>query len=170
MTRLALLAVALLVSACAAVAPAPVRLDGLPVSFEMSGRLSVARSGQGQILRLRWDHGPGEDTWTLASPVGTEVARIERAESGLVVHRPGAAPMSASSFPELSENLLGAALDERLLVAWLHGRPIAGPEGWAVTIDESQRFGETEVARRITASRGDTTMKLVVDDYRRRSE
>lgn len=74
--------------------------------------------------------------------------------------------MSATSFAELTENLLGAALDERLLISWLHGRALAGPEGWAVTIDESQRFGATEVARRVTASRGDTVLKLVVDDYR----
>ena len=74
--------------------------------------------------------------------------------------------MSATSFADLTENLLGAALDERLLIAWLHGRALAGPEGWAVTIDESQRFGDTEVARRVTASRGDTVLKLVIDDYR----
>ncbi|MBK6980779.1 MAG: hypothetical protein IPH30_04060 [Betaproteobacteria bacterium] len=170
MTRLAILLAALLVAACAALAPAPVALDGLPRAFEVSGRLSIAQSGQGEILRMRWIHGPDDDAWDLASPVGTLVARIVRSEAGLTVHRPGAAPLSASSFAELTENLLGAALDERLLVAWLHGRPLAGPEGWAVTIDESQRIGNQEVARRITASRDDIVVKLVVDQYRPRPE
>lgn len=167
MTRLATLAAALLAAACAALPPAPVPLEGLPGAFEMAGRISVARSGQGEILRIRWSHGPASDAWVLASPVGTEVARIETApEGGLRVLRPGAQPLAASSFAELTENLLGAALDERLLIAWLHGRPAAGPEGWAVSIDESRRFGPSEVARRITATRGELVVKLVVDDYR----
>lgn len=170
MTRAALMAATLLVAACASVPPAPVSLDGLPEAFEMAGRLSVSRSGQGEILRLRWAHAAHADSWVLASPFGTEVARIERASDGLTIHRPGHAPMSATSFSELTDNLLGAPLDERLLVAWLHGRPYAGPEGWAVSIDESQRIGERDVARRITASRNDTVVKLVVDDYRARPE
>lgn len=164
------MAAALLVAACAGLPPAPIALDGIPASFEMGGRLSVAQAGHGEILRIRWDHQPSRGEWALATPVGTEVARIERADGGLTIFRPGAPPASAASFAELTENLLGAALDERLLVAWLHGRAIAGPEGWAVTIDESQRLGDVEVARRITASRGDTVVKIVVDDYRARPE
>lgn len=169
MTRLVPLA-ALLLAACAAVPPAPIPLDGLPSTFEMAGRLSVAQAGRGEILRLRWRHAPASAAWVLATPVGTEVARIEREQGALTVHRPGAEPVSAASFAELTENLLGAALDERLLVAWLHGRPLAGPGGWAVTIDESQRIGGQALARRITASQGETVVKLVVDDYRAGSE
>lgn len=160
------MAATLLVAACASVPPAPVPLDGLPDAFEMAGRLSVSQSGRGEILRLRWTHAAHADAWVLATPFGTEVARIERASVGLTVHRPGQAPIAATSFAEFTDNLLGAPLDERLLVAWLHGRPLAGPEGWAVSIDESQRVGAHDVARRITASRGDTIVKLVVDDYR----
>jgi hypothetical protein len=160
------MAAALAVAACAAVPPAPIPLEGLPSAFEMAGRLSVAQSGQGEILRIRWNHSPGDDAWVLATPVGTEVARIERADGGFTVLRPGATPVSASTFAELTDWLLGEPLDERLLVAWLHGRPVSGPGGWAVTIGESQRFGATEVARRITATRGETVVKLVVDDYR----
>lgn len=158
------MAAALIVAACAAVPPIP--LDGLPAAFEMGGRMSVAQSGQGEILRIRWSHAPSADAWVLATPVGTEVARIERAAEGITFHRPGEAPVSAGSFAELTGWLFGAAVDDRLLIAWLHGRPISGPEGWAVTIDESQRFGAAEVARRITATRGETVLKLVVDDYR----
>lgn len=170
MRRFAPLAAALLVAACAAVPPAPIPLDGLPEAFAMGGRMSVAQGGQGEILRLRWTHAPAGDLWVLATPVGTEVARIERDAAGLTVHRPGQAPVTAASFAELSQNLLGAALDERLLVAWLHGRPLGGPEGWSVTIDGAQRLGSTEVARRITATRDDIVVKLVVDDYRPQPE
>lgn len=142
-----------------------IALDGLPASFEMAGRISVRHGGSGEIAKLRWNRAARSDLWVVSTPFGTEVARIERASEGLVVHRPGAAPLAASSFSELTEHLLGAAIDDRLLVAWLHGRPLAGPEGWQVTIDEFQSLGGREVARRITALRGDTVVKLVIDDY-----
>ena len=170
MTRLATMAALSLVAACTVLPPAPIPLDGLPAAFEMGGRMSVSRSGQGEIFRIRWTHSPAAAEWVLATPVGTEIARIERSAGGLTVYRPGSAPVSAASFGDLTENLLGAALDERLLIAWLHGRPAAGPEGWAVTIDESQRLGASEVARLITAAHADTVVKLVVDDYRTRPE
>ncbi len=166
MKRLASLAAAFLLAACAAVPPAAIPLDGIPAAFEMNGRLSVAQGGQGEILRVRWQHAPALGVWVLATPVGTEVARIERTARGLSVQRPGAQPVTAASFAELTENLLGAPLDERLLVAWLHGRPLAGPEGWDVTIDEARAIGETTLARRLTARREEATVKLVVDDYR----
>lgn len=168
MKRLLLVTAAMLVSSCAILepSPAPIPLDGLPASFEMSGRLSVAQPGRGDIAKLHWMHGPDADLWVLASPLGTELARIERGRDGLVVERPGEAPVHAASFSRLSGQLLGAAIDERLLVAWLHGRPLAGPEGWRVSIDESQRLGDRDVARRITASRDAVTVKLVVDAYR----
>jgi len=169
-TRAALMAATLLVAACASVPPAPIPLDGLPEAFEMAGRLSVSQAGKGEILRLRWTHAADADAWVLATPFGTEVARIERARDGLTVHRPGETPITATSFAELTDNLLGAPLDDRLLVAWLHGRPSAGPEGWTVSIDESQRVGARDVARRITAARGETVVKLVVDDYRARPD
>jgi outer membrane lipoprotein LolB len=160
------MAAAAAVAACAVLPPPPIPLEGLPSAFEMGGRLSVAQSGRGEILRIRWSHGPGTDTWVIATPVGTEVARIERAPGAVVVLRPGEVPMEAASFADLTDNLLGAPLDERLLVAWIHGRPAPGPDGWEVTVDGTQRFGVVEVARRVTASRGETVVRIVVDDYR----
>lgn len=161
------LAAALLVAACASVPPpAPIPLEGLPLSFSVSGRVSVTQPGKGDIVRLHWTHGAASDVWTVATPMGVEMARIERAEEGLVVLRPGASPMAAASFSDLTEKLLGAALDERLLVAWVHARPLGGPAGWVVTVDETQRQGERDIARRITATRGEVTVKLVVDQYR----
>jgi outer membrane biogenesis lipoprotein LolB len=166
----AALAACLLAAACATVAPPEIPLQGLPSGFDMAGRMSVTHDGRGDIARIRWARTPDADVWTVSSPLGAELARIERGADGLVVHRPDAVPVVAASFADLTENLLGAALDERLLVAWLHARPVAGPEGWAVTIDETRRVGGTEVARRITAAREGIVVKLVVDDYQARPE
>jgi hypothetical protein len=59
-------------------------------------------------------------------------------------------------------------LDPRELTAWLHAQPSARPtpDAWKVTIDEKQAAGAVEIARRVTATRGDIVVKLVVDNYR----
>ena len=133
----------------------------------MSGRISVTQEGHGDIFRLRWTHRPATDSYSLVSPVGTELARIERGPQGYVAWRPGQAPVAVSEFTTLTQHLLGVALDERALVAWLHARTgVAQSAGWWVTLEESQQVDGVEIARRLTAQRDGVTMKLVVDSYR----
>ena len=133
----------------------------------MAGRISVTQEGRGDIVRLRWAHGPATDLWILASPVGTELARIERAPDGFVASRAGQTPVMVRDFATLTQHLLGVALDERALVAWLHGRTGWGNSaGWAVVLEEGQRVDGIDIARRLTATRDEVTVKLVVDSYR----
>jgi outer membrane lipoprotein LolB len=164
---LAALAAAVLLSACAALPPPqpPPALAGIPAAFEMAGRISVRMADKSEIARLRWTHRGREDLWVIASPLGNEVARIRSDASGATLT--GSAEESAESFALLTERLLGVALDPAELAAWLHGKlPPATAAGWKVTLDESQRAGEVDLARRLTASRGDVVVRLVVDDYR----
>lgn len=153
---------ALLLGACAALAPPPVPLEGIPSAFRMAGRLSIAQDGQGDIFRLRWERSLAGDTWTVLTPVGTEVARIERLPEGVQIYRPGASPMAASGLAEVTQALFGADLDERLLAAWLHGRARGEALGWRVQIEPASPAGP---ARRVVASHGPTTVRLLVDDY-----
>jgi outer membrane lipoprotein LolB len=133
----------------------------------MAGRISVTQEGHGDIFRLRWTHRPASDVYSLVSPVGTELARIERGPQGYVAWRPGQTPVAVSEFATLTQHLLGVALDERALVAWLHVRTGAAQSaGWWVTLEESQQVDGEEIARRLTAVRDGVTMKLVVDSYR----
>ena len=109
----------------------------------------------------------GADLWVIASPFGNEVARIESGPRGATLTQAGAAPEAAASFPALTERLLGVSLDPALLAGWLHGQASAGAPGeWKVSIDETRRAGDVDLARRITASRGDVVVKLVVDEYK----
>ena len=133
----------------------------------MAGRISVTQEGRGDIVRLRWTHRPESDLWVLASPVGTELARIDRGPEGFIASRAGQTPVLVRDFATLTQHILGVALDERALVAWLHGRTGAGDSaGWAVTLDERQDIDGREIARRLTAVRDEVTVKLVVDSYR----
>lgn len=153
--------------ACALV-PAPRELpalEGVPAAFEMSGRLSVRLADRSEIARLRWTRQVGRDLWVIASPLGNEVARIESGPQGATLAGPS--DESAASFAELTERLLGVPLDPAQLAAWLHGRiPADAPGGWSVSLDETQRAGNVDLARRLTATRGEVVVRVVVDDYR----
>lgn len=168
MTRAAALALAALAAACA-VAPVSERplprLSAVPPAFEMAGRLALRQGERSDIARLRWTHAPGSDRWVIASPLGNEVARIESGPRGATLERAGAAPEVAASFAELTERLLGVALDPAALVNWLHGAPPASGGEWEVSIEESSRAGSVDIARRLNARRGDVTVRLVVDEY-----
>ena len=158
---------ALLLGACALTpesTPLPA-LSAVPAAFEMSGRIAVRNGQQNEIAKLRWTHEKASDRWVISSPLGNEVARISSDANGALLEQAGAAPQRAESFSSLTERLLGVALEPAELAAWLHGAPPREAAGWKVTLDEQQAAGRVQVARRMTASRGEVTVRLVVDDY-----
>jgi outer membrane biogenesis lipoprotein LolB len=167
--RFAAFALVLVLGACAAVPqsqPFPA-LASVPRSFEMAGRIAISQGERSDIARLRWTRSKGSDLWVISSPLGNEVARIESTARSATLAQAGSPAQEAASFQALTLSLLGVALDPDLLAAWLHGgRPGEESSGWKFTIDETQGEGPVRVARRMTATRGDATVKLVVDSYR----
>jgi outer membrane biogenesis lipoprotein LolB len=167
--RAAALALAALATACAVapVAESPLpQLSTVPPAFEMSGRLAVRQGERSEIARLRWTHRPSSDLWVIASPLGNEVARIESGPQGATLERAGAPTEEAASFTDLTERLLGVALDPAALVGWLHGSAPVQGGGWDVSVEESRPAGSIAIARRLSARREETTVRLVVDEYR----
>jgi len=134
----------------------------------MSARLSIRQGDRSDIAKLRWTRKPESDQWVFSSPIGNEVARIESSPRGATLERAGAGREEAPSFEALTERLLGVGLDPKELTAWLHAQPTSSgvPAEWKVTIDEKQAAGKVDIARRVTATRGEVVVKLVVDDYR----
>jgi outer membrane biogenesis lipoprotein LolB len=156
-----LLAVA---AACATVQPLP-QLSSAPAAFETTGRLAVRQGQRSDIAKVRWTHRGESDVWVIASPLGNEVARIESTAGGAVMNANGGT-VEAPSFADLTQRVLGVGIDPALLGAWLHAKPEAGaPAGWKVSLDEVQDAGAVRIARRITASRGDVSVRWVVDSY-----
>jgi outer membrane biogenesis lipoprotein LolB len=159
---------ALFLASCATVPPpaAPPSLASIPAAFELSGRLAVRQGDRSEIAKLRWTHRPGSDRWAFASPLGNEVARIESGPAGATLTQAGGQEENAASFAELTQRILGIALDPATLASWLHGGTPAAAGDWSVRIEETQRAGEVDLARRINATRGDVVVRLVVDEYR----
>ncbi len=139
----------------------------MPAAFEVSGRLALRQGDRSDIAKLRWTRHRDSDLWVISSPLGNEVARLESRVGGATLTRAGSASESADSFQALTERLLGIALDPATVAGWLHGAaPGTAPGDWKVTIDEAQRAGNVDLAKRITATRGDVVVRLVVDEYR----
>jgi len=165
--RAAALALALVLGACATAPQKPLpQLSAVPSAFEMAGRLAVRQGDRSEIAKLRWTHRAAADTWVIASPLGNEVARIESSAAGASLVQADGGRAEAASFAELTERVLGIALEPAQLAAWLHGTSPANEAGWTVTLDEKQPAGSIEIARRVSAVRGDVVVRLVVDDYR----
>jgi len=160
---------ALALAACATAPPQPLPLLAkAPRAFEVAGRISVRDNQKSDIAKLRWTRSRGgRDEWVISSPLGNEVARIESGAEGATIVTAGSDTPWTTSFGAVTEKYLGVALDPDMLASWIHGAPVAGaPEGWKVTLDETQRAGSIDIAKRITASRGDVVVKFVVDEYR----
>lgn len=153
---------------CATVSPPPPslpQLEAVPAAFEMSGRIAIRQADRSDIARLRWTHQAGGDVWVIGSPIGNEVARIESGPGGVVLAQAGGDPQQADSFEALTEKVLGVPLSPAMLSAWLHANAREAPPEWKVTVDETQQAGSVQLARRITATRGDVVVRLVVDEY-----
>ena len=164
--RCASICIASLLTACATLPPPTLpALDAVPAAFEMSGRLAVRQGQRSDIAKLRWTHRGARDTWVIASPLGNEIARLESDARGATLAQAGGPGIADESFAALTERVLGVALDPAEMARWLHGAPPSGGD-WKVTIDETQMAGQVELARRITASRGEVVVRLIVDDYR----
>jgi outer membrane biogenesis lipoprotein LolB len=160
---------ALALSACALTpeprGPLP-DLRSVPAAFEMSGRIAVRQGERNDIARLRWTHRPSGDEWVIATPLGNEVARIASNASGATLEH-GSETERAASFGALAESLLGVRLEPEQLASWLHASDgVVPPSDWTVTLDERQAAGSITIARRMSASRGDVSLRLVVDDYK----
>lgn len=170
MMRCLAVVLAMAAASCASIPeqkqPLP-QLSAIPSSFEVSGRLAIRQDQRSDIARLRWTRTRRGDEWVILSPVGNEVARIESDARGATLTRAGAPEEKAGSFEALTERILGVGLDPAMLANWLHGGATGtAPGDWKVSIDETQRAGTVNLAKRITASRGDVVVKLAIDDYR----
>jgi outer membrane lipoprotein LolB len=161
--------VAFLLAACATAPPQPLpQLTQAPQAFEIAGRLAVRDGQRSDIAKLRWTRKRGGfDEWVISSPIGNEVARIESGPGGARLVAAGSDSTLTTSFSAVTEKYLGVPLDPDVLAGWIHGAStVDAPGGWKVTLDETQRAGAIDIAKRLTAARGDVVVRFVVDEYR----
>ena len=129
MGRAALAAVigaVLVVSAGCASAPPALPPVASGDGFGLDGRISVNYGSQSLSGKIQWVHEASRDDIALASPLGTQVARLVRGESGVTLTDSERQTHQAADAETLTEQRLGWRLPLGGLVAWVRGRAQPG--------------------------------------------
>lgn len=183
--RIAALAVALTVAACAAL----VREEGAPRApepFDLSGRVVVSYEGRAFSSSLRWQHLPERDEIWLLTPLGQALAHIVNAADGATFTGADRKQYHGSGVEGLTRQALGWELPLTRLQYWVRGETVPGSTADGVERDGSQRLtrlvqDEWHISiahyppdehgglpRRLELTRGSNeTIRLVIDGWRR---
>jgi outer membrane lipoprotein LolB len=152
--------------------------------FELAGRISVMKGQHGESGHLRWVRSQEMQEIALLSPLGQTVAEISQPDKQSATLRTGGEMRSAPTFDALVQGALGTAVPIHDLAYWIQGvtdiqsgqaaineSDSAGrPEklvhsGWEISIEGYQRLGAAIVATRLRAIKGDTVVKIIIDEW-----
>ena len=165
-----------LLVACATTVPSS---PGTPpvaaaTQFSLSGRLSVRDGQQVDIAGISWHKGRDEESISLRSPLGSEVARIWRGQDGLARLKTSDEERIGADIDTLVSEALRSTVPLRALAWWIQGRSEEGTplvtsqfdhDGWLVSVEDYPQSISLPVARRITARKGDIALRLVIDEW-----
>lgn len=144
--------------------------------FSLNGRISVRVNDKVDSGQIRWHRSADEERIGLYSPLGTQVAElISNKRTGVVTLRQGNETSTAASVAELTQSLLGVALDLDRMAEWVQGiglgeneitdMTIGNGEIWRVTAERYIVIGQYRFASRVIATSGDIMVRLVIDEW-----
>lgn len=153
--------------------------------FSMTGRLSVRAGERLDSVKLVWLKDQRLQRLQFFTPFGSQVAEVLQADGDVATLRQGKEVVTAESLATLTESFLGVALDTAEIGQWIQGAGLVDGEhrdlllrdgnSWRVTAERFQvatapnRPREIfRYAARLTAVKGDITIRLVVDEWQAR--
>ena len=144
--------------------------------FTLQGRISVRVGDKLETGKILWARLPAEERIELFTPFGNQIAELVRLKDGRVNLRRGRETETAASMEEITSTLLGVPLDLDAVALWTQGigliedapteRSFAHGDPWQVTVERLQTRGAYKFATRVLAIRGDTVVRLVIDEWR----
>ena len=179
MIRWFTLLLAVLLSGCALLQPAPVAPPAQPesVPFAMNGRVSINQQGTRHSAGLRWTHQLQSDEILLLTPLGQTVARVYRDAGNATLDSDGK-HYQADDVETLMQQVLGWHLPLSNLHHWVLGLPadhspehierddggrisVLSQDGWEVRY---LRYADTLPAR-LQLSHEDMQVQLLIDEW-----
>ncbi len=126
-----------MLTACQTLPPAPAPSAEVPATasrhfqvvhqvqqFQVQAKLAVQWSGKGYTARMRWQHlAPQQDDMAIFSPLGQQVARIQRDSQQVSLTDQQGHLHQAQDVGSLTEHLLGWRLPLQGLQYWMLGAP-----------------------------------------------
>jgi outer membrane lipoprotein LolB len=189
------LAVLLALSGCAGLQTAPQQSASSPEvhqqhlasladihSFDIQGRIGVQAEGKGFSGATRWHHAGEHDTIGLFSPLGGQVANIEKSASRVILTDGDGKTYQASDAETLTQQTMGWTLPMRGLPDWALGRPTSAPvdlaiwdaqgkllrlkqSGWDIQYQAYMAADGHQLPSRITMSSPKLNLKLLVERW-----
>lgn len=92
-------------------------------AFEVEAKLAVQYAGKGYTARMQWQHSATQDTLDIFSPLGQQVAHIERDHQQVRLTDQRGTLHQAQDIAALTEQLLGWRLPLSGLSQWILGIP-----------------------------------------------
>jgi outer membrane lipoprotein LolB len=91
--------------------------------FELKGRLGVQADGKGYSASLIWQHNAEQDDIRIYSPLGGQLARIQKTADGIRLEDAQGQVSVGKDAESLTQTLLGWRLPLGGLADWVLGRP-----------------------------------------------
>lgn len=131
----------LILASCATLQPPPTqttasatsqqrtqRLQAAVQQFNLEAKMAVQYAGKGYTARMTWQHEVQSDTMRIFSPLGQQVALIQRTSQGVTLTDQSGKQHVATDVASLTEQLLGWRLPLTGLSQWILGVPhLASP-------------------------------------------
>lgn len=92
-------------------------------AFNLEAKLAVQYAGKGYTARMEWQHHDQTDTMRIFSPLGQQVALIQRTAQAVTLTDQAGNQHTASDVGSLTERLLGWRLPLAGLTQWVLGIP-----------------------------------------------
>jgi len=172
----------LLPAGCAVLPPMPAAVvpSAIPVlieRFSLSGRLSVRIADRLDAVRIEWERDGKRETMRFFSPFGSQLAEVVSGSEGTTLTR-GDVVEYAKSVGALTESVIGVAIDTDLLARWVQGMSLEPTPGqtndgrvvrWTIRAENIRAVDGVDggrIASRISATEGETSIRLVVDSFK----
>ena len=150
--------------------------------FELKGRLGVQADGKGYSASLIWQHNAGQDDIRIYSPLGGQLARIQKTGDGIRLEDAQGQVSVGKDAESLTQALLGWRLPLSGLADWALGRPAnsamanltwdeAGhtlslnEADWAMAYQEYQASPTAFLPHKLSLKNERVQLKLIVEKW-----
>ena len=150
--------------------------------FELKGRLGVQADGKGYSASLIWQHNAGQDDIRIYSPLGGQLARIQKTADGIRLEDAQGQVSVGKDAESLTQALLGWRLPLSGLADWALGRPAnsamanltwdeAGhtlslnEADWAIAYQQYQASPTVFLPHKLSPKNARVQLKLIVEKW-----
>ena len=160
---------------------ASVTKPNVAAHFSLSGRISVRVDDRLDSAKIVWERNRNEEHIKFFTPFGSQLAEVSRIKGGRTTMIQGGETVAAESISQLTQSLLGVALETDEVARWVQGDGLtenvpfdfSSADGtvWRVTAEKFASTTEIDAARyrfvsRLTAIKGATRVRFVIDEWK----